>query len=275
MGGCTPDAAFGDDRGMSTSAGHVAWIAIAPVKSMALVFLDHAHLGLNGIAGDRAFAVIDEAGHLVNGKRVGTLALIRPEYDAEAAHLTLRFPDGETIAGEVTIGEPFDATFFGHPRGVRRVEGPWSEALTARAGRAVRLVALAAPGNGTDRGPSATLLSTAALTHLAQAGGSDKQLDRRRFRMTFGIDGVDPYAEDDWLGRDVRVGGAVVRAVGNVGRCAVTTQDPDTGVASFDTLRILQATRGHLDTTEPLPFGIWADVVEPGDVSLGDAIDPI
>src|SRR5258705_8922739 len=136
MGGHTPDAAFGDDRGMSTSAGRVAWIAIAPVKSMALIFLDHAHLGLNGIAGDRAFAVIDEAGHLVNGKRVGTLALIRPDFDADASRLTLRFPDGETIGGKVTLGEPFDATFFGHPRGVRPVGGPWSEALSSRAGRA-------------------------------------------------------------------------------------------------------------------------------------------
>jgi uncharacterized protein YcbX len=271
----TLPAAFGDDRRMSNSTGRVAWIAIAPVKSMALVFLDHAHLGLNGIAGDRAFAVIDEAGHLVNGKRVGTLALIRPEYDAGASHLSLRFPNGDTIADKVTLGEPFDATFFGHPRGVRRVEGPWSEALSSRAGRPVRLVALASPGDGADRGPTATLLSTAALASLARAGGSDQPLDRRRFRMTFGIDGVGAYAEDAWLDREVRVGGAVVRPVGNVGRCAVTTQDPDTGIASFDTLRILQATRGHLDTTEPLPFGIWADVVEPGDVSLGDAIEPI
>jgi uncharacterized protein YcbX len=93
--------------------------------------------------------------------------------------------------------------------------------------------------------------------------------------MTFGIDGVVAYAEDDWLGRDVRVGGAVVRPVGNVGRCAVTTHDPDTGIASFDTLRTLQATRGSLETTEPLPFGVWADVIDPGDVSLGDRIEPV
>jgi uncharacterized protein YcbX len=260
---------------MTDETGRVAWIAIAPVKSMALVFLDHTLLGLNGIAGDRAFAVIDETGHLVNGKRLGTLALIRPEFDPGASRLTLRFPDGEAIDGDIALGEPFDATFFGHPRGVRHVEGPWSEALTSRAGRPVRLVALASPGDGADRGPTATLLSTAALAHLALAGGSDEPLDRRRFRMTFGIDGVDAYAEDDWLDRDVRVGGAVVRPAGNVGRCAVTTQDPDTGIASFDTLRILQATRGHLETTEPLPFGIWADVIEPGDVELGDPIAPI
>jgi uncharacterized protein YcbX len=93
--------------------------------------------------------------------------------------------------------------------------------------------------------------------------------------MTFGIDAVPAHAEDGWFGRDVRVGAALVRPVGNVGRCAVTTHDPDTGIASFDTLRILQATRGDLPTTEPLPFGVWADVIEPGDVSVGDPIGPI
>jgi uncharacterized protein YcbX len=260
---------------MTDEPGRVAWIAIAPVKSMALVFLEDAHLGPAGIAGDRAFALIDESGHLVNGKRVGTLALIRPDFDVATNSLTLRFPDGETVAATVDLGEPLDAIFFGHPRGTRLVNGPWSDALSIRAGRSIRLVALAAAGNGTDRGPSATLLSTAALTELARAGGSDQPLDRRRFRMTFGIDGVEAYAEDDWLDRDVRVGGAVLRPVGNVGRCAVTTHDPDTGIASFDTLRTLQATRGTLDTTEPLPFGVWADVINPGDVSLGDRIQPV
>jgi uncharacterized protein YcbX len=262
-------------RSVSSTAGRVAWIAIAPVKSMALVHLERAHLGLAGIAGDRVFAVIDETGHLVNGKRLGPLALIRPVYDAEAGSLTLRFSDGEAVAGQIALGEPLDATFFGHPRQARGVEGPWNEALSSRAGRPLRLVAMAGPGDGIDRGPTATLLSTAALASLARAGGSDEPLDRRRFRMTFGIDEVEAYVEDGWLGRDVRVGGAVVRPTGNVGRCAVTTQDPDTGIASFDTLRILQATRGSLATTEPLPFGVWADVIEPGEVSLGDPIEPL
>ena len=37
----------------------LAWIAIAPVKSMALQFLDRAILMTEGIVGDRAFALID------------------------------------------------------------------------------------------------------------------------------------------------------------------------------------------------------------------------
>jgi uncharacterized protein YcbX len=260
---------------MNASAGRIAWIAVAPVKSMALVHLERAHLGLDGIAGDRAFALIDEGDRLVNGKRFGPLALIRPDYDAATGRLHLRFTDGEAVAAHVEFGEPVDAWFFGHLRPSRLVTGPWAAAISDRVGRQLRLIAPDGPGEGLDRGPTATLLSTASLASLALAGGIDTPLDRRRFRMTFGIDGVDAHAEDGWLGRDVRVGGAIVRPSGNVGRCAVTTHDPDTGRPSFDTLRVLQATRGSLETTEPLPFGVWADVVEAGDVELGDRIGPV
>jgi uncharacterized protein YcbX len=266
------EARFGDDPRMNPSAGRVAWIAIAPVKSMALVHLERAHLGLAGIAGDRAFALIDENDRLVNGKRLGRLALIKPDYDAATGCVELRFPDGEVVAADVALGDAVDAWFFGHLRPARIVLGPWAAAISDRVGRQLRLIAPDGPGDGMDRGPTATLLSTAALASLAMAGGADEPLDHRRFRMTFGIDGVAAHAEDGWLGRDIRVGGAVVRPAGNVGRCAVTTHDPDTGIASFDTLGILEATRGRLDTTEPLPFGVWADVVEAGDVAVGDPV---
>lgn len=255
---------------MDDTPGRLAWIAIAPVKSMALVFLDRARLELTGIAGDRAFAVLDEADRLVNGKRAGQLARVRPTWDAATGRLTLAIPDREPTVGTVELGERSDGWFFGHARPIREVVGPWTEALRAWTGRPVRLVALDGAGEGPDRGPSATLLSTAALASLARAGGADTPLDRRRFRMTFGIDGVAAHAEDGWLGRDVRVGEAVVRVAGNVGRCAVTTHDPDTGQPSFDTLRVLQQTRGHLPSSEPLPFGVWAEVVTPGEVRIGD-----
>jgi uncharacterized protein len=262
-------------RDMTDSAGRVAWITIAPVKSMALVPLEAAMLDKTGIAGDRAFAVLDRDDRLVNGKRLGPLATIRPEYDPVACTLALHLPDGAVVAGTIELGPVYIAPFRTRPRAVHPVIGPWSEAVSAFANEPCRLVALALTGDGGDRGPSATLVSTAALGTLARAGGVDEPLDGRRFRMTFGIDGVDAYAEDGWVGRDVRVGEAVVRVAGNVGRCAVTTQDPDTGYPTFDTLHYLEESRGSLETTEPLPFGVWSEVLTPGRVGLGDAVEPV
>jgi uncharacterized protein YcbX len=220
--------------------------------------------------------VVDADMRLVNGKRIGALATIRPEYDPDAGELALRFPDGRTIAGAVGAGEPVDATFFGRSRPVRLLEGPWSSALSAWAGRELRLVALVGDGAGIDRGPSASLLSTAALGVLAAEGGVEGPIDGRRFRMTFGIDGIEPFAEDGWLGRDVRVGGATVRPIDHVGRCAVTTQDPETGIPDFPTLKILERLRGDISSPdESLPCGVWAEVTSVGEVRLGDPVGPL
>ena len=63
--------------------------------------------------------------------------------------------------------------------------------------------------------------------------------------MNFGLDGLEPHEEDAWIGRRVQVGEAVVVPQGNVGRCAITTQNPDTGVPDLDTLKALAAYRGE------------------------------
>lgn len=251
----------------------VVWIAIAPVKSLALVPLDRTWVGPTGIEEDRAFAILDEENRLLNGKRAGELATVRPELDPVAQTLVLHLPDGSEVGGGIVLGPATEGSFYKVPTPVRVVEGPWSEALSSFLGRQVQLVRLDEPGAGPDRGPSVTLCSTEALATLAREGGASKPLDPRRFRMTFGIEGIEAYAEDRWIDRRVRVGEVVVEVTGNVGRCTVTTHDPDTGQATFDTLRALRLSRGSLETTEPLAFGVWATVIEPGEVALGDPIE--
>ena len=92
---------------------------------------------------------------------------------------------------------------------VRVVDGPWSEAISDFSGRSLRLVG--APGPATDRlrSGAATLLGTASLRAIARVTGVD-EVDGRRFRMNFGIDGLREHEEDEWLGRRVRLGEAIV-----------------------------------------------------------------
>jgi uncharacterized protein YcbX len=74
------------------------------------------------------------------------------------------------------------------------------------------------------------------------------------------------------VGRPVRIGGALVQMHGHVGRCLVTAQDPDSGMPDMPTLDLLRSYRAGLATTEPLAFGIYGAVIEPGSVSLGDTV---
>lgn len=256
--------------------GSVAWISIAPVKGLGLVALERAHLHGHGVSEDRRFHVVDQRGRLINGKRHGALVQVVPEYDDEAQTLALRFPDGTVAASAVELGGPLGTIFYGRPVPGRLVEGPFNEALSAFAGEPLRLVRSDEPGAAIDRGTggAVSVVSVAALEEIARHAGREEPLDERRFRMLLGIDGVPAHAEDGWLGREVRLGGAVVRIRGNVGRCLVTSQDPDTGVRSdVDVLATLRAYRGDVDTTEPLPFGVVGRVVTPGPVAVGDPVE--
>lgn len=254
----------------------VSSISVAPVKGLGLSFPDEVEVASYGVVGDRRYAMVEADGRLVNGKRFGPLVRVSASSLDDPERLELTLGDGTTVAADVELGEPIEATFYGQPRSGRVVLGPFAEALSTLAGEPLRLVRMP-DGTGIDRSGdgAVSLLSTSALDALARAGDLDGSVDGRRFRMTFTVDGLEPHEEDGWIGRDVRIGAVVVRPEGNIGRCSVTTHDPDTGVKSLDTLKLIQATRGHLPTTEPLPFGVHAAVVVPGRVRVGDVVEPL
>jgi uncharacterized protein YcbX len=247
----------------------VAWISYCPVKGLAVRQLERCELTEAGIAGDREFFLVDENDRLVNSKGLGALQQIVPRYDDPV--LTLEFPGGTALSQEVGVDGSLGAWFWGQTVVVRLVEGPWSDALSDFAGRHLRLVRAPAPATDRMRSGAATLLGTGSLRAIARILG--EAVDARRFRMNFGIEGLGEHEEDAWLGRRVRLGGAVVVPQGNVGRCAVTTQNPDTGAPDLDTLKALAAYRRDLETTEPLPFGVHAAVADAGQVSVGDAVE--
>ena len=89
--------------------------------------------------------------------------------------------------------------------------------------------------------------------------------------MLFEIDGVEPHEEDSWLGLQVAIGEAVIVPLGDVGRCVVTTRDPDTSVSDLDTLKLLAGYRRE-GVVEPLPFGVYCDVAVPGRVRVGGPV---
>ena len=64
---------------------------------------------------------------------------------------------------------------------------------------------------------------------LATDGGvAAVGVDRRRFRPNVLLSGVPGLAERDWVGREVRVGDAILGVRQVRGRCVMTTFDPDT-----------------------------------------------
>lgn len=248
----------------------VTALAVTPVKGTRVRAVDAVELGDRGAVGNRAFYVIDDRGRMVNGKNLKYLQTVVADYDAEGRGLTLAFPDGTEASGEVVYGDTVPTSFFNHPRQARELRGPWSDALTGFFEQPLRLVA---DGSAVDRGKhgAISVMSRASLRHLASIAERDG-VDGRRFRMLIEVDGIEAHEEDRWLGRRVRVGSALVRPCGHVGRCVITTRHPETGEGDLDTLKLLATYRHKIGTTEPLAFGVYGEVLEGGRVAVGDEV---
>jgi len=247
----------------------VCGLSVTAVKGTRLRAVDSVELDAAGAVGNREFFVIDAVDRMVNAKQLGELQTVVATYDGSG--LTLEFPDGEVVSAHVAYDDAVEARFLSRVVSGRLVRGPWAQALSEHVGQPVRL---AQADGSVDRGErgAVSLISRASLERLASAAGVE-EVDPRRFRMLVEIDGVSAHEEDQWVGSCALIGSALVRWGGHVGRCLITSRDPESGVIDLPTLDVLRDYRGSAPTTEALPFGIYGEVLEPGRVRVGDAVE--
>jgi hypothetical protein len=258
--------------GYPTPVARVRAIYLSPVKSLGLESTDRATVTPLGIAGDRSFVVLDEQDEVATLRTYGALAQARSRYDPSTGRLAVTMPDDRVVEGTVDGGTPKTVSLFGRELHGVVVGGPWADALSELTGRPMRLLRADDGEHAQDAHPM-SLLSRESLQELADRSGLDHAPDPRRFRNTLLIDGVPPHGEDGWVGRDIRAGEAVLRVVERDARCSLTTKNPDSGARDLDTLRLIGAYRPPVD--REICFGVYADVVEPGVVSVGDSVEPI
>jgi uncharacterized protein YcbX len=246
----------------------VARLNVTPVKSTALHHPCEVLLEMHGAAGNRDFYFVDEDGRLQGGSKFGPFVRIASEHDPAGERLTLRFPDGSVAEGDAcALGEAITTNFYGRAVPAHLLEGPWAEAVSAFVGRPIRLARVDRPGDGADIRPL-TLVSLASVDELSRQGGAEGRVDPGRFRMLIELDGCAAHEEDAWNGRRLAIGQAIVRVGDPVPRCAVTTQDPRSGVRDFPALSVIKRYRGVVDGE--LRFGVYGEVERPGSVRVGD-----
>jgi hypothetical protein len=252
----------------------LARIGVTPLKGTALQHPATVRLTEVGIAANRRFHLVDDRGALFTAEGHGPLVRVVATFDPAAETLRLELPDVGVVADRADVlGGPVVTDFYGRSVAGRLVDGPFGAALSAYIGRSVRLVRADREGDGSDV-HRLTLISSASVRELgARSGWPD--LDARRFRMDLELDGCAPFEEDTWAVREVRVGTAVVTVLGPVPRCIVTTRDPATGLKDFDTLKRIAEFRPLMTDPRGVPFGMYAEVVRPGLVRVGDDVAPL
>jgi MOSC domain-containing protein len=257
----------------------VARLSYTPVRALGLLHPQSLDLTDMGVTNDRRFYLVDDRGRLVDRLLAGGLVRVAAETNDDATWLRMTFPDGRVVEGDVRLDEPVQTDIYNRLAIGHVVGGPWAAALEPFAHRPVLLVRCDKPG-GTRIKPGETqvrnqvsLVSDGSLRELAANLGVD-DVDGRRFRMLIEIEGAGAHEEDTWIGHDVAVGSAVLQITKPDARCAITTQDPDTGERDLDTLRTLLRYRGFRanDPERKIDFGVLGEVRTPGRISVGDEV---
>ena len=213
-----------------------------PVKSFGGERLRSVFVGPFGLLGDRRYA-------LTNGTRTLT---------ARRSPALLGFSAGyaDGAAAERPVVTTVDGQAFDPDDGelIARIVAAVPEASAIASG----------PLGFFDAAPL-HILGEPSIAALAERVGDE--LDRRRFRANILVEpaGGAAFEEDGWIGRRIGIGDAVAEVVVNTERCAVTTFDPDTRERNPEVLRRLATTRENL-------FGVYARVVRPGWIAVGDPI---
>lgn len=244
----------------------VARIGFTPLKGGRHRTHGSVLLTENGPLGDRVFCLVDAAADRCL-RTVENPTLLQTSASWDGTVLSVALPSGTVVGEPVSTGELREVDYWGRTAVLELVDGPWAAACSAHLGREV-VLARSAPGD-VVYGGQVTLVTSASLARLADEVAAP--VDGARFRATFQLDGggLPPHAEDDWVGRRLRIGAAEIRVRGVVPRCAVIDLDPASGVRD---LELMKALAGYRRAGSEVAFGVDADVTVPGRVSTGDPV---
>lgn len=253
-------------------------IGMVHVKCTQFLDLSRARVEKYGLTGDREFILLDEGGAPMPSHLHGRFAPLQFTFDRASERLKLTFPDGRTVEGSGAMTGPLmDLDYMGMRQvDVRDVDGEWNALLTEFSGRRTRIVRSVEPGGGIDVLPL-TLLTTGSLRVLEER--LKAPVDHRRFRANLVIESDEPFVEDGWDGRLLRVGSALLRVRSSVPRCVVTQCDPTSGANDLPVVPVLGKFRERVKLPDGLMpnyatpgFASYAQVVEQGEVHVGDPV---
>jgi uncharacterized protein YcbX len=273
--------------------GTVAALRRYPVKSMLGEDLESGEVSRAGLAGDRRLAVVSRrTGKIASAKYPrlwrDMLTLSAEAADGSEAAALITLPDGTTVRSTDADVDDILSGLLDEPVTLTATPPPGASLDRAvpeavlRDGIAapvpatlVEIGAAAPPGTFVDFAPL-HLITTATLDRIAELSPHRRaDLERYRPNIVIAADGGG-FTENDWLGREVRVGAdLVLRVIARTPRCAIPTLAHGRLPRDTEALRVVARNNrvSPLPDADPEPCaGVYAEVLQPGRISTGDPV---
>lgn len=110
-----------------------------------------------------------------------------------------------------------------------------------------------------------SIINLASVRDLEQRIG--RPLDPLRFRGNLYVEGWEPWVENQWTGRTLRLGAATSTVFKPIVRCAATHVDPTTAKSDIDVVKVLFDIYGHT------LCGLYLQTTATGRVAEGDTLE--
>lgn len=201
--------------------------------------------------------------HFVMLMRDEKLARLQTRFDAASSELTVRLEDGQT--------GPALRARLGEPEGRRALAEFLGDFLGSAVEHPLRIVE--APGHAfadARRKPTATTDQYVSLINLASIAALEAALgtavDPLRFRANVYLAAAPAWSELGWQGGEIALGGARLKIVSAITRCAATEVNPATSERDLDIVAALQRSFGHN------LMGVYAEVAAAAEIAVGDEL---
>jgi uncharacterized protein len=215
---------------------------------------------------DRAYAIENGPGRFDtdNPRHLPKITFLMLMRDERLATLVTTFDDATETLTVTRAGKQVARGQLTTPLGRRMIEQFFAAYMQSELRGPPKIVS--APGHSFSDVPFKCLhiVNLATVRDVERVVG--QPVDPLRFRANVYIDGIPPWTELGWVGREVALGEIRATVIDRTGRCDATNVDPRTGARDMGLPTLLQRTWGHSD------LGIYVKIVTGGTLAVGDAV---
>ena len=188
------------------------------------------------------------------------LAELHTGFDPASGELTIEHTGGARLRASLT-----------EPEGCRVVSAFLADFLGPAVEHPLRIVE--APGHAfadARRKPNATTDQYVSLINLASIAALEAfagaPVDPLRFRANIYFEPAPAWSELGWIGSDIALGGARLKVIAAITRCAATEVNPASALRDLDIVGALRRGFGHN------LMGVYAEVMAGGKIGVGDQL---